>query len=214
MEWEEWKPIYEKILLEFQFSIKKDEESAFVASKIKKGNVSPSEIKKIIFDRIVTICGAGKNLINEIGEIEGVIISADEATSILLNEGIIPDIITTDLDGNVDDILYANKIGSIAVIHAHGDNIENLKEHLPKFSGKIMITTQSRPFNEIYNFGGFTDGDRAYCMAKHFKAKEIKLIGFDFENPSPKKGKDIEIKKKKLRWAKKIIEDYVYMSPE
>lgn len=221
MDWREWKPVYEKILLEFDFSMKKDNESAIIASKIKKSNISPEELRKIIFDRVVSVCGAGVNLINEMREIEGIIISADEATSILLNNNILPDIITTDLDGNVDDILNANRKGSIVLIHAHGDNIENLKRYLPKFSGKIMITTQSKPFNGIYNFGGFTDGDRAYCLAEHFKAKRIKLIGFDFENPAPKKGKDIKIKKKKLRWAKKIIEnlkekgkDYGYISPE
>ncbi|HEC87844.1 MAG TPA: DUF115 domain-containing protein [Thermoplasmata archaeon] len=207
MEWNEWKPFYEKILMDFGFSIRKDEESAILAVKIKKSNVSPKEIKKIIFNKIVSICGAGKKLKDEMNEMEGIIISADEATSILLDKKIFPDIITTDLDGNVDDILYANRKGSIAIIHAHGDNMKNLEEYLPKFSGKIMITTQSKPFNGIYNFGGFTDGDRAYCIAEHFKAKKIKLIGFDFENPAPKKGKNMEIKKRKLRWAEKIIEN-------
>ncbi len=206
MEWNEWESIYIKILDEFGYPRLKDEEAAKLAAEIAKSNVLPDDLKNLIERKIVSICGAGENLEKEIAEIEGVIMAADEATSILLDNGIIPTIITTDLDGNVDDILKANEKGSLVIIHAHGDNMEELKKYLPKFSGKIMITTQSKPFDAIYNFGGFTDGDRAYCIAKHFGAKKIKLIGFDFEKPRHKKGKNLEIKKKKLEWAKKIID--------
>lgn len=206
MEWDEWKPIYIKILNEFSYSRLKDEEAAKLAAEMAESNILPDDLRNLLQGKIVSICGAGKNLENEIAKIEGVVMAADEATSILLNNGVLPAIITTDLDGNVDDILEVNKRGSIVIIHAHGDNMEELKKYLPKFSGKIMITTQSKPFGSIYNFGGFTDGDRAYCIAKHFGAKKIKLIGFDFDNPKPKKGKNSEIKKRKLEWAKKIIE--------
>jgi len=204
MNWEEWEPIYNKILKEFGFSKQKDEEAAKIAFNILKDKIDEIELKKLIEGKTVTICGAGKNLENEIKEIDGTIISADEATSILLKNKIIPDIVTTDLDGNINDLIKANEKGSIVIIHAHGDNI-NFLGYIKLFKGKKMLTTQSKPFDKVYNFGGFTDGDRAYCIAKHFKAKKIKLIGFDFENPRRKKGKNIEIKKKKLKWAKKII---------
>ena len=206
MKWEKWEPIYQEILEEFGYDRQRDEEAAIIAEKISAENEKIDEfyLGDIIKGRIVSICGA---VITEkdVREMEGLIFSADEATSFLLRRYILPDIIVTDLDGCIEDILKANERGSIAIIHAHGDNIDAIKKYLPKFKGKIMLTTQSKPLNSVYNFGGFTDGDRAYCIARHFNAKEIKLFGFDFLHPKPKKGKNIEIKMRKLKWAKKII---------
>ena len=183
-----------------------DRKAAETAAGIIKSSISPDDLKGIIHRKVVSICGAGENLKEEMEGIEGIIMAADEASSFLMNAGILPDIITTDLDGKVEDIWHANEMGSIVIIHAHGDNMEALKKYLPLFHGKIMLTTQGKAFNGVYNFGGFTDGDRAYCIASHFGAEKIKLIGFDFENPRVKEGKDTNIKRKKLQWAKRIIE--------
>jgi len=66
---------------------------------------------------------------------------------------------------------------------------------------KVIGTTQSRPTNGLYNFGGFTDGDRAVFLAKHLDALKIILIGFDFEDES------VTLRKhKKLIWAKRLID--------
>lgn len=203
MEWEEWEPIYKKILQDFGYDEEKDKEASKLALKYAKKQIEANVLKKFIENRIVSICGAGKNLEKELKNIEGTIISADEATSILLKNNIVPHIITTDLDGNIEDLLEANKKGSILIIHVHGDNIQSLK-HISLFKN-FLLTTQSKPFDKLHNFGGFTDGDRAYCIAKHFNAKKIKLIGFNFEEPRKKEGKDLKIKKRKLEWAKKII---------
>ena len=43
-----------------------------------------------------------------------------------------------------------------------------------------MATTQSAPFGEVHNFGGFTDGDRCVFLADHFAATRIILCGFNF----------------------------------
>ncbi len=203
MEWEEWEPIYKKILQDFGYDEEKDKEASKLALKYAKKQIEANVLKKFIENRIVSICGAGKNLEKELKNIEGTIISADEATSILLKNNIVPHIITTDLDGNIEDLLEANKKGSILIIHVHGDNIQSLK-HISLFKN-FLLTTQSKPFDKLHNFGGFTDGDRAYCIAKHFNAKKIKLVGFNFEEPRKKEGKDLKIKKRKLEWAKKII---------
>ena len=42
-------------------------------------------------------------------------------------------------------------------------------------------------------------------LADQFEANTIELIGFDFDNPVPKPGKDQNTKKQKLKWARKII---------
>ena len=42
----------------------------------------------------------------------------------LVEEKIVPDIIATDLDGKINDILYANAHGASLVIHGHGNNMD------------------------------------------------------------------------------------------
>jgi len=205
MIWDEWKKIYTKILMEFGYSEEKDRQSAILAVKMAKNTIGEEELRKLMEGKIVSVCGAALRP-TDMERIKGVIIAADETSSLLLKRKILPHLITTDLDGNVPDIIEANKKGSIVIVHAHGDNASEISKWIPEFPGKIMITTQSFPFKGAYNFGGFTDGDRAYCIARHFGASKIILLGFDFENVIEKKGKNSIIKKKKLKWAKKIIE--------
>lgn len=85
------------------------------------------------------------------------------------------------------------------VVHAHGDNMDALSEEVPRLK-RIIGTTQSKPLDNVYNFGGFTDGDRCVFLAQEFGARSITLIGFDFKdtNVTP-------LKKKKLAWAEKLI---------
>lgn len=206
MEWREWEPIYEQIIAAFGYERAEDERAARLAAILAPATIEPKHLKELIEGRAVSICGAGENLADELGNIAEVVMAADEAASVVLAHGIVPDIITTDLDGKMDDIVVAQKKGSIIIVHAHGDNINALKTYLPAFTSGIMLTTQAEPFNGVYNFGGFTDGDRAYCIAHHFNASGIQLVGFDFEHPREKEGKAREIKRKKLQWAKKIIE--------
>jgi hypothetical protein len=141
---------------------------------------------------------------DEITGHEGILIAADEAASVAMQAGVGPDIIVTDLDGDVKDQVKANVKGAIVVIHAHGDNIPAIRRWAPLFRSRVMATTQSRPFSRVYDFGGFTDGDRAAFLAKHFGASKIHLIGFDFDHPSPK-DENPEVKLRKLAWAKKLI---------
>jgi uncharacterized Rossmann fold enzyme len=60
----------------------------------------------------------------------------------------------------------------------------------------------------VYNFGGFTDGDRAVMVARHFGATKIHLLGFDMAQPRPKEGRDPKTKKRKLETARELIWDY------
>ena len=48
--------------------------------------------------------------------LDHVCICADGATTMLLKKSIIPDIIVSDLDGNIHDQIYANQKGSIYFI--------------------------------------------------------------------------------------------------
>ena len=73
------------------------------------------------------------------------------------------------------------------------------------FKGPVVLTTQSVPENTVLNFGGFTDGDRAVCIAQELGARRVLLEGFDFEHPNPKPGSDPAVKLRKLAWAERII---------
>lgn len=215
MKYSDWAPIYEKILEDFGFDREKDDEAARVALELitRKGRVRKNvkqEIEKLIKGKRVIICGNAPCLERDVREREkelnisssSRVIAADGATSVLLRNAIIPDLVVTDLDGDIADIIHANRLGSIIVVHAHGDNIEMLQKVLPALNENVICTTQSEPLRNVHNFGGFTDGDRCVFLAKEFGAKEIELIGFDFEDKHVS-----ERKKKKLKWAKRLIGD-------
>jgi len=93
-----------------------------------------------------------------------------------------------------------NAAGTLAVVHGHGDNLDAVSTWAPRFRGRTVATTQSRPVGRLENFGGFTDGDRAVFLADHFGAARIHLVGFDFERPNPKDA-DATRKRRKLDWA-------------
>jgi uncharacterized Rossmann fold enzyme len=207
MNFNDWEPIYEEILNDFRFSREEDEASAQLLSELlkKKRNslLKLDKLQNIIKDKEVIVCGKAPRLLNDVTKLQtkkkGVIVAADGATSTLLSRGIMPHVIVSDLDGVMDDIIKANERCAVVVVHAHGDNITKLRRYVPQLQ-KIVGTTQSRPLSNVFNFGGFTDGDRAIYLAKQLGAKEIAIIGFDFEDATAG-----ELKKKKLRWAKRLI---------
>jgi len=138
--------------------------------------------------------------------LEGYIAVADSAASVLQEAGIVPDMIVTDLDGIVEDQVDLNDRGSVVFVHAHGDNQAAIKRHVPAFKGRLVGTCQCPPPPSVFNFGGFTDGDRAACICAALGASSIVLRGFDFGAPSEKRGKRKEVKLRKLAWARKILE--------
>lgn len=219
MFYKDWEPIYRKIAEDFNFSMEKEKKAADLLNKIlrEKKQLSIKKLEELINNKKVVVFGAGPSLeasitIHKKDFVNKLKIVADGATTALLKNNIYPDIIVTDLDGKVSDQLKANSMGIIVVIHAHGDNIEKIKKYATKFDGEIIGTTQINlgPYKHVNNFGGFTDGDRAVFLAAHFNAKEISLIGFDFDGKigrySFSKNKDKKLKLKKLKWCKYLIE--------
>lgn len=138
--------------------------------------------------------------------IDRYVVVADAATSIVADAGISIDMIVTDLDGIVEDQIRLNSEGTVAFIHAHGDNRSALDRYVGRFAGPVVGTCQCPPPTGMYNFGGFTDGDRAACICAELGAKEILLAGFNFDVPSSKADKSKDVKKRKLHWAKAILE--------
>ena len=206
-----WEKRYFSILKELNYSEKKDKESAAILDSILRKTDTIEKIREIIQGKTVFVIGSGPSLSIAIPKLKklkkSIKIAADSSLKPLIDNGIIPDIIVTDLDGDEDTIKKISKTKSIFVIHAHGDNIEKLQ--MVKKMKNCIGTTQTNPFNKIQNFGGFTDGDRGVFLASHFDAKKIILFGMDFGNQVGKfsntKRSDREIKLKKLEIGKDLL---------
>ena len=206
-----WKKRYFSILKELNYSEKKDKESALILDSILKKTDTIKKVRKLIEGKTIFVIGSGPSLsiaIPKLKKLEKSIkIAADSSLKPLVDNGIIPDIIVTDLDGNEDTIKKISKTKSIFVIHAHGDNIEKLQ--IVKKMKNCIGTTQTNPFNKVQNFGGFTDGDRGVFLASYFNAKKIILFGMDFGNQIGKfsntKKSDRETKLKKLEIGRDLL---------
>ncbi len=204
MQFATWEPLYQSILQDFGFSPEMDEEAAMSLAKLLRDREPLlCAAETIVAGHRIVVCGNAPTLDKELVGLQergGVFLAADGATAVLLRHGIVPDMVVTDLDGPFSAILKANQMGSIVVVHAHGDNLDALDRYVPQLE-RIIGTVQCRPMPGLYNFGGFTDGDRCVFLAKELGAASITLVGFDFEDESvtPRK-------KRKLEWAKRLIE--------
>lgn len=183
-----WNMWYEKILDDFNFSRCDDEYVAsFLNDKISElpyFSIEDVDVK----DKSI-VFGAGPSIKKHITYIKDNfslnnynLIAADGTTEALMEEGIIPDIIVTDLDGKIDKIKQANKKGSILYVHAHGDNLDKIKMYVDELEN-IIPTTQAKKHGYLKNYGGFTDGDRALHIAVYgLKSTEVIMAGMDFGN--------------------------------
>jgi uncharacterized Rossmann fold enzyme len=221
MNFNRWESFYKEIIKDFNYNIENDIKSANVLYKIlqKRENIIfLKELNSLINNKEIIIFGAGPSLEKKVSKFKQISsnklnIAVDGATTCLLKNNILPQLIITDLDGRIIDQLKASSMGSITVVHAHGDNIKKIKKYVPKFKGGIIgtISINPEPFDLLYNFGGFTDGDRAVYLVDHFNAKKINLIGFDFNNEigrySFTESKNINLKLRKLYWCKYLIDN-------
>ena len=144
---------------------------------------------------------------------ENVSVAVDGACRAFLEDGVISDVVVTDLDGDVNALVGAASLGSVMIVHAHGDNIQKIKEIVPKLEGRVYGTTQRTPTQKVLNFGGFTDGDRAVVLAERFKPKTIYLAGMDFGGEVGEySGTYGENKLKKIAVGKRILEGFAAQS--
>ena len=171
-----------------------------------------SNIKKTIRGQTVFIIGAGPSLSRSISTLKKyqniTKIVADGAVQALIEHKIKPQILVTDLDGDIESIKKIGRTKIPIIIHAHGNNYDKL-DIVSKLQNKIG-TTQTEKFGKLENFGGFTDGDRCVFLAENFHAKKIILFGMDFGDKigkySKKKVIDRKTKLKKLEYGKKLLE--------
>ena len=226
MDFNEWEGWYKEILDTLGFSREGDENTAELLDKIldEKGCLTLEQFFDEIMEKKDTskfiVVGAGPSIKKHIKYVKEnydlndyLIVSADGATTAMLEDDLVPDIVATDLDGKMEDLLAANSLGSYFVIHAHGNNEELIDNWTTKFD-KILGTTQSVPIGHLYNFGGFTDGDRAMFFAIALGCEEMVLAGMDFGTTVTKysrpniegaTGPADEVKTKKLIFAERLL---------
>ena len=202
MKTEEWEPYYVRILDFFGFDRADDEETARLLSTI-----LPRDDIALLTEKIsgaeVIVAGNAPSLPADIKKTDfsgKVVIAADAAARVMKKGGVIPDIVFTDLDGLDDDVLEMNEAGTILAVHAHGDNMPLVKSWVPKMKGPVVGTTQSTPLANVYNFGGFSDGDRGVFAAHELGAASVSLIGFDLNDTSVD-----PVKHGKLMIARKLL---------
>ncbi|MBI5146245.1 MAG: DUF115 domain-containing protein [Thaumarchaeota archaeon] len=207
-----WNSKYEQISREFGYSKKDDQDSAVLLDSIIKKRFSPTRLKKMVCGKTVFVIGAGPSLQSSIDTLKKykdiVMICADGAVTFLIQNGIRPKIVVTDLDGDLELLEKIKKTNTVFVVHAHGDNADRL-DFVRNFKNCIG-TTQTKEIGKICNFGGFTDGDRCVFLASHFGAKKIVLFGMDFGTRIGKYSKtnnaDKKTKRKKLKYGKSLLE--------
>ena len=206
-----WHQKYLEILKEFNYDRSREIRSGKILSSLLKNKFSLDMIEKKIKNKTVFVIGAGPSLdvsLPYLKKFKGFTkIAADGATQALLENNIIPDIIVTDLDGNIESLRRSSESKSIMVVHAHGDNISRLPYAI--LFRHCIGTTEDKPFGKIRNFGGFTDGDRCIFLANYFKASKIILMGMDFGTQvgkySKKKGFNKSMKIRKLNRGKSLL---------
>ena len=214
MQFVTWFPYYQDIRKKMGYSTEEDQKAAYILSNLIKRKFLDSKIldKKIRGKQVLAI-GAGPNLDLCTSFIKKnrsfVKIVADGAVKFLIENNIKPDIVVTDLDGDLRFLVKAEKLGAIMVIHAHSDNVDLIRKYISKFR-KIIGTTQVMPVEHVYNFGGFTDGDRCVFLAEEFGAKDIVLVGMLFDASIGQYSKaiidNVEVKREKLQIAKRLLQ--------
>ncbi|MHA1735325.1 MAG: 6-hydroxymethyl-7,8-dihydropterin pyrophosphokinase [Candidatus Thorarchaeota archaeon] len=192
VEWTDWKPFYLDIVRRLDLDIQADMKATKILDELlesldRNDTVLVSQMTAYLQGRTAIVFGAGPSLDRDISTTidsrimqRCTIIAADGALEALRARGLRCHIVVTDLDGDRGGLQeYVNDRGTLAVIHAHGDNISSIKTVVPRLT-KVIGTTQVQPTERVHLWGGFTDGDRACYMAASFGASTIILAGMDF----------------------------------
>ena len=201
---------YARIVKEFGYDPDRDRRAANRLNDILDREPDVGFLSDTIRGKTILCVGSGPSLIVSTDIIRDtsdiVVIAADSAVLPLIQNGVTPDMIVSDLDGDLDALMIMAGRNVPYIIHAHGDNIDRLdmSYQMPVCAG----TTQAEPVGHIQNWGGFTDGDRAVFLASHFGADRIILCGMDLNGPvSVWSGyTDKMIKQRKLNMAAHLLE--------
>ncbi|WP_324661795.1 6-hydroxymethylpterin diphosphokinase MptE-like protein [Haloarcula sediminis] len=203
MDFQTWEPVYDGLLAAFGYPREGDEQARDRLGDLIDGAGTYSPADLALDGETVAIAGAGPSLeakADRAAEADAVL-AASTAVDRLRERGVAVDAMVTDLDKNPETGRALTESGTPVFVHAHGDNVPAVEEHVPTYDPAFVVpTTQAAPTDRVYNFGGFTDGDRAAFIADHLGAAELAFVGWDFDDPdvAPEK-------REKLRWAERLL---------
>ncbi len=189
MDWDDWKPLYSEIIERLDIDSTQDQKATKILSQlIIETDPKPliARLERKVRGQDVIVFGSGPSLQSHIEYVindpvlsNAVFVAADGATSALLEKDAKCDIVVTDLDGDMNDIQYAINNGSLAIVHAHGDNIPLVTKYVDEM-GPVLGSTQVEPLLNVFLWGGFTDGDRSCYIISHYRPRRFILAGMDF----------------------------------
>ena len=200
MRFETWEPIYESILTDFGYPRDGDERARDALAAY----ATPFDFDRLDYaGEVVAVVGAAPSLRGEVDRVADAdsVVAASTAADVVCDAGYDVDLFVTDLDKNPETACDLTAAGTPVAAHAHGDNVPLVEEWVPRLEpAHVVATTQAAPTDAVYNFGGFTDGDRAAFLADEFGAAELRFVGWDFDDPSVSPSKA-----KKLHWAERLL---------
>ena len=182
---------------------------------IEARNETLGHLKAQLLDaREVVVLGAAATAaeVKGIEEEDVMIIAADGSVGALPGLSNLACVVS-DFDGG-EHLDAAAKRGAVMLVHAHGDNMSRWQSSLDAWSRlvvppRLVLSHQTpEPVEGAYNFGGFTDGDRAVCFALAIgvKRENIRLLGFSLREVGPWSATTVhELKLQKLEWMNRIL---------
>lgn len=201
MQFAEWAPAYDAIRRDMGYDRAADERARDALATL----VSSFDTDHLpAFDgATVAVCGAAASLEADLDRActADVVVAASAAADVLRDADVPVDAMVTDLDKNPETARTLTYEDTPVAVHAHGDNLSAIREHVPRFSPEYVLgTTQVEPRGPVVNYGGFTDGDRAAFLADTFGAAALVFPGWNLDDSTV----DDE-KQAKLRWAERLL---------
>jgi len=178
-------------------------------------------LQEKLISRPVSVLGAAaevEDVLAAINDGHG-LIAADGAVGVL-TETNVPAVawdalqcVVSDADGDPSHLTMAAERGIPFILHAHGDNIPEWTSFLQILNqnNTPLILTHQTPGNifGMHNPGGFTDGDRAVCIALSLNVSpgQLTLRGFRTDMIGRWTGATVpERKMRKLEWMKRVLD--------
>ncbi|MFC7056889.1 6-hydroxymethylpterin diphosphokinase MptE-like protein [Halovenus salina] len=211
MNFETWEPVYGQILDDFGYPREGDQRAREALRELVEdqtdGNATAAveeTLAGLAFEgETVAVAGGAPGLEDDLVAIEraSVVVAASNAAETLRTLGVDVDCMVTDLDKVPETAQELATEGVPVAVHAHGDNIDVIESIVPAFDIESVIpTTQARPTGPVYNFGGFTDGDRAAFLADAMGAERLLFPGWEFDDETV-----TAEKRQKLAWAARLL---------
>jgi uncharacterized Rossmann fold enzyme len=201
MQYQTWRPVYERILDDLGYDRAADERARDRLADL----VTDFDGSRLpgLDGAAVAVAGAAPSLEAEaeVAADADVVVAASAAATRLRAVGVAVDLMVTDLDKTPDTARALTRDGVPVAVHAHGDNGPAVERWVPRLDGAFVLpTTQADPRGPVRNYGGFTDGDRAAFIADALGAASLRFPGWDFDD-----GSVTAEKRRKLAWAERLL---------